>query len=224
MLTKSLVSGAFTRSALWWLDSIEQTAAGAWCYQPGIIPPINALHCSDITLTALPKTHIENSYSTGLSIVYYDLADLVPLGGAEWTMWNTTRLPVGVCLSGEAPLGGARKAHFLSVCRYSKSDDDHDSPLAHEPDCVAIAAQKFVGDGCYTTPASEPKLTGPTALALAILGAIAAVIAISGAVWSLGQYILKRNVRRAARFDVVNEVPLEERPTIHAEVVDPGSG
>jgi len=137
-------------------------------------------------------------------------------------MWNTTMLPVGICMSGEAPRGSTDKAHFISICRYSSCDDDHDLPSAHNYECVVTAAQTFVTDGCYKTYVPWPKLTGPAALALAILGAIAAVIAIMSAAWGLFKHLRKRKARRAAHVSVVNEVPLVEGPAVRAESAEPG--
>ena len=127
-------------------------------------------------------------------------------------------------MSGEAPLGGAGKGHYLSVCRYSYRDDDHDSPLAHEHECFAPAPQKFVGDGCYRTPAAGPMLAeGPAALALAILGAIASVIAIWGAAWAMGRFLHKRKMRRAVQVEAGDDIPLVDGAADRDDSAEPRS-
>jgi len=142
-------NAAFSRPAYWKLDTIEQTHAGAWCFHPAT-GAASARTCGNPTLSALLDAHIKNDYGPGLSIAYYDLADLSVLGGVGWTGWDIVVLPVGVCMSG---LVDGLANVYSTTCRFTVADNDHDTPSAHLTECTIGRPQLRVTDGCYSPPA-----------------------------------------------------------------------
>ena len=167
------VNGAFTRSARWKLDVIEQTYAGSWCYRPGASLTSHG-RCSNSTLNVVLTAHLQNNHGAGLSIAYYDIADGSILGGAGWRNWDTVILPVGVCLSGQ--VDGVDDA-YTTTCRFAISDDDHDISASHLGECTVNHAQLRVADGCYTPPTPRPwfRLDDSTSAILAIISLILAL-------------------------------------------------
>jgi len=146
------------------VDSIVQKDADTWCFRPGdSLPTQPPLACNNATLSTLMDAHINNTLSSGLSIAYYDLGDASVLGGASWADWNSTALPVGLCMSGAVADGtvAGQEARYVTVCRFTDHDRDHDYNYASakELQCIAALPQKFVSDGCY-----DPQLPiGPRA-------------------------------------------------------------
>ena len=167
------VNGAFTRPAQWRLGEIEQTHAGTWCYRPGP-SPAHAHQCRNDTLRALLDTHINNIHGAGLSICFYDLADLSVLRGAGWANWDAVTQPVGVCMTG---LVVGLENTFSTTCRFTVTDDDQQTPSVHTEECIVSRPQLRVIDGSYTPPPPRPwfRLDESTSGVLAIGGLIIAL-------------------------------------------------
>jgi len=195
------VNGAFTRPARWKLDNIEQTYAGSWCYRPGASSPSHG-HCINSTLKMVLNAHIKNSHGPGLSIAYYDLVDGSVLGGAGWTNWDIVVLPVGVCMSGQ--VDGVDDA-YTTTCRFTTTDNDHDTPASHLTDCAVNRAQLRVADGCYTPPPRRPwfRLDESTSAILAVISLILAL-----PLYGLYHWYCKRRARRQARTEEEQALPL----------------
>ena len=166
------VNAAFSRPARWKLDNIEQTYAGSWCYRPGASSTSRG-PCSNSTLKVLLDAHIKNDHGAGLSIAYYDLADGSAIGGASWTSRDTVALPVGVCMSGQ--VDGLEA--YTTTCRFSSTDNDHDTPDSHLWECAVNKSQLRVADGCYTPPPRRPwlRLDDSTSAILAMISFILAL-------------------------------------------------
>jgi len=167
------VQAAFTRPALWKLDSIGKTYAGTWCFHPGPNPTVDSI-CANATLSELLKTHLHNNCGPGLSIAYYDLKDGSVLGGADWINWDAVALPIGICTSGQVEeLDDA----FSTTCRFTVTDNDHDIPSAHIEECSINHSQLRVIDGCYSPPPRRPwfRLDDSTTGILTIIGLILAL-------------------------------------------------
>ena len=183
----SLAEAAFTRLALWRLDSIDKTYAGTWCFRPGPNPAFSSA-CVNATLSTLLNIYLRNELGAGLSIAYYDLADGSVLGGVGWTGWDFVDLLVGVCMSGA--VNGLDNA-FRTVCRFAIADNDHDSPDAHAQECVVPRTQLHVADGCYSPPARH----GPFHLddtANAIIAILALLIVVPGMILGVYRWYMTR--------------------------------
>jgi len=167
------VQAAFTRPALWKLDSINKTYAGTWCFHPGPNPTFASI-CANATLSALLETHLRNNLGPGLSIAYYDLKDGSVLGGASWTNWDAVSLPIGVCTSGRVE--GLDNA-FSTTCRFAVTDNDHDTASTHAEECTINRPQLRVTDGCYSPPPRRAwfRLDDSTSGILAIVGLVLAL-------------------------------------------------
>ncbi|KAH7092795.1 hypothetical protein BKA62DRAFT_722423 [Auriculariales sp. MPI-PUGE-AT-0066] len=190
---------AFTHNSVYHLDRIRQSSTGGYCFYPGTAPPPRQSTCRHLALKALLHVHTLNQQGPGLSIVYYDLQDLTVLGGTNWEGWNATTGRVGLCLSGI--IEGIQDA-YLTVCRYSEHDDDHDDSSAHIAECVLRRPQKRVVDKCYWPPPSVSQgfqLSDEASSALTILGAITALFGLPGAVWVVIKWVNDRRIRNRRR-------------------------
>ena len=178
--------------------------------------------CQRPALQALLDIHIKNKNGAGLSIAYYDLKDASALGGAEWHGWNNTALPVGLCMSGAvATPSGSGKTRYLTVCRFATCDDDQDLPSAHTDECIIVQPQQYVADGCYSLPSlknpAESSFSKMDAL-FTVLGAIASVIGIWGAVWGTMRLVRRWRASRSQPVnEVVSDLELEEGVPAHVE-------
>lgn len=141
------------------------------------------------------NTHIKNDHGPGLSIAYYDPADGTVLGSAGWTNWDIVALPVGVCLSGQ--VDGVDNA-YTTTCRFTITDDDHDTPSVHTQECAVNCAQLRVADGCYVPPPRRPwfRLDDSTS---AFLGIISLILALP--LYGLYRWYRRRYARQQARIE-----------------------
>ena len=199
-IAASLAEAAFSHSALWKLDSVDETYAGTWCFHPGPNPTFSSA-CANATLGALLDIHLHNSFGSGLSIAYYDPADGSVLGGAGWLGWRSVELPVGVCMSGAV---NGLDNNFRTVCRFAIADNDHDSPDAHAQECMMPRAQFRVTDGCYSPPVRR----GPFHLddtASAIIAILGLLIAIPGIILGIYRWYI---LRKRAQIVDDQDVPL----------------
>jgi len=189
LLTIAPAHAAFTRPATWKLNSIEQALSGAWCFIPGAnAEPVH--ECQDSALKQLLDVHTNNMGGAGLSVEYYDLDDNSALGGAAWRGWNTTVLPVGLCMSGSVT--PVSEPQYLTICRLSYGDDDHDLPSAHVGQCAVAHPQNLVSDGCYHPPHHGASAVARLNVALVVLGAVASIIGIGTFLWTIICCLRKR--------------------------------
>jgi len=117
------------------------------------------------------NAHINNKQGAGLSIAYYDPEDGSVLGGAGWTGWDTVALPVGVCMNGQV------NDAYTTTCRFTTTDNDHDTPASHLGECAVNRAQLRVADGSYTLSPRRPwlRLDESTSALLVIISLILAL-------------------------------------------------
>jgi len=197
------VEAALSRSAYWKLDKIEQTYAGTWCFHPGA-GARSPRGCSNSTLSALLDAHVENDHGPGLSIAYYSLADWSVLGGASWADWDIMVSPVGICMSGS--IDGLANV-YSTTCRFSATNNDHDIPSVHLPECTVGRPQRRVTDGCYSPPARRSgfRLSDSASGILTIIGLLIAVPSLAFGTYRL--YYRLRGQQRV-RLDDEQAVPL----------------
>ncbi|KAH7096738.1 hypothetical protein BKA62DRAFT_820963 [Auriculariales sp. MPI-PUGE-AT-0066] len=203
---------AFTHEAHYHLDWIRQNSAGTLCYYPGV--PVKERPCVDDHLKNILDAHVNNALGSGLSIAYYSTEDGTILGGAGWDDWNTTTLPVAVCLSGAV---GCLADTYVSTCRYSTREDDFGDPLAHVPECAKNLPQQRVTDGCYLNPASakpQHRLS-----AVDIFGIVAGVVSLLSA--ALGGFYKWRKWRILHATGVTDSADVE-LPELPVSTEGPG--
>ena len=66
---------------------------------------------------------------------------------------------------------------YTTTCRFTTTDNDHDTPASHLGECAINRAQLRVADGCYTPPPRRPwlRLDESTSAFLAIISLILAL-------------------------------------------------
>jgi len=198
-------SAAFSREARHTFDRIVQNWAGTWCFRPGPNhqppPP-----CDDPVLHSALKTHTRNSRGPGQSIAYYDKTTGSWMGGALFNRWNETTLPAVVCLSG--PVQDVSDA-FLTQCRYTWGDDDHDSSKSHKRECALDHAQQHVSDGCYVPPLVYTfHIDAEKTAIITVVGLILAVLGLGSCVWGSWRWfrrIGRRKCRMSAPQTVIDD-------------------
>ncbi|KAH7063006.1 hypothetical protein BKA62DRAFT_737356 [Auriculariales sp. MPI-PUGE-AT-0066] len=166
----TVVRAAFTRDASFRFDWVRKHPSGSFCFHPGSLS--SHTPCTDIVLSALLDAHINNDHGPGLSIMYYSThQQLALLGGVDWSDWNTTSSPVGICQSGVVT---DIQDAYLTTCRFATRDDDHNDPFAHARECSLDRPQHRVADGCYSPPAMSLgfQLSNTTTSVLTIFGVV----------------------------------------------------
>jgi hypothetical protein len=135
------IHARFTKTTCWTGQNtpcIQQSAGGAWCYIPNVIPGLGATSCTGVGADF--ATVLEVHLAQGLSVAYYNGIGNSLLGGADYSIPSNPGV-IRLCLSGQAGDGS-----YQTVCINALADNTFGAILQ----CVVIRGQNNVTDGCYS--------------------------------------------------------------------------